>query len=95
MGAKKTRRHMRDMPFETLTPAQTIMRDEMGRGVHKPQRLDSVLADELGTLGDPDVAEEALSLINELGTGLHLSLAQWAIVQRLVEAGIMSGRAGS
>lgn len=92
---KKKARSLRDMAFETRQAAQTVMRRDMERGVHKPQKLDSVLADELGTFGDPEIAEEALLLIHEHGAGLQLSLGQWAIVQKLVEAGIVSGRAGS
>lgn len=91
----KKGKSLRDMAYETQTASNVIMRQDMERGLHKPQKLDSVLAEELGTCGDPEVAEEALLLIHEHGAGLQLSLQQWAIVQRLVEAGIISGRAGS
>jgi len=93
---KKKRKALRDMSYQTTQHAQAVMRHEMERGVHKPQPIGEVLTHELGPQNaDEDVRDEALMLIHEHGDGLHLSLGQWAIVQRLVEAGIISGRAGS
>lgn len=42
-----------------------------------------------------EVQSVAHEIINEAGTGLQLSMQQWAIVQRMIELGIIAGRAGS
>ncbi|QZE10350.1 hypothetical protein SEA_KATCHAN_62 [Microbacterium phage KatChan] len=80
--------------------AQQVMRQEMEAGVHKredPAKLADVFEGEFGFDPEEDkaITEEALVIINEHGKGLRLGLKQWAIVQRLVEHGIISGRAGS
>ncbi|QIG58150.1 hypothetical protein SEA_ZEPP_62 [Microbacterium phage Zepp] len=65
-------------------------------GVLGTVKVSEVLNGLFGAPGDDkEVTEEAYAIINELGTGLSLGLNEWAIVQRLVEAGIVSGRAGS
>lgn len=78
------------------TEAQIIMRRELSRDGDKASKPKSVLQvfDELmGEQGsDKDVAEEAYELINQMADGLHLKIKEWAIVQKLVEAGIKAGR---
>lgn len=83
---------------------QIIMRREMEARTRfhasqdeDPAKLANVLKDEFGfdPNEDKELTEEALVIINEHGKGLRLGLKQWAIVQRLVEHGIVSGRAGS
>lgn len=76
-----------------MSPEQQVMAREMSQ----PKKLNDVLKDEFGFDPEEDKAlsEEALVIINEHGKGLRLGLKQWAIVQRLVEHGIVSGRAGS
>jgi hypothetical protein len=75
----------------SVTPAQAIMRSEMARGVHQPERLDSVLAD----LGIPDAGDEvkalALSIIENTPNQLSLGFCDWADVQKLVETAILAG----
>jgi len=62
----------------------------------QPITAGAVLDDLLGPVSeDEDVREEALMLIREHGDGLVLNWQQWPIVQKLVELGIVSGRAGS
>lgn len=86
---------------EAHQKAQDTMRAEMEAGVHKPKTEDpSKLSETLEALfgpkgSDKDVTATAYELINEHGTGLVLGFKEWAIVQKLVEAGIVSGRAGS
>lgn len=105
MGAKKKVRHMRDMPFQTLTPAQTVMRDDMARGVHQPQRageiIDEVVSgpgprtlEALGqgsTISDGIVSTEALAIIEELGFGVRTGLSEWAAIQRMIEESYRRG----
>lgn len=103
MGAKKKRQHMRDMPFQTLTPAQTIMRDEMARGVHQRQEeLDGVewrpltvgeAVDQTvgSTISQGIVSTEALAIIEELGFGVRTGLAEWAVIQRMIEESYRRG----
>ncbi|QOP65258.1 hypothetical protein SEA_ZAYULIV_62 [Microbacterium phage Zayuliv] len=69
----------------------------MAREMSQPKTAGQVLQEEFGFNPDEDkeLSEEALVIINEHGKGLKLGLKQWAIVQRLVEHGIISGRAGS
>lgn len=87
---KRKGRALRDMAFETQKPAQAVMRDEMARGVHQPQRLADTLTGVFGPMEVTTVTPLALSIITE-GPNLELSFAQWAIVQQLVEAGIRRG----
>lgn len=88
--------------------AQQVMRQEMEQGVHKPQptvaikgedrplSIGAVFDEVIGvSASDVEVTQEAWAIINEHGEGLVLNFQQWAIVQKLVEAGIVSGRAGS
>jgi hypothetical protein len=90
--AKKVKR-LQDMSFSTETPAQVIMRSEMARGVHQPERLASLL----DSLGIPDAEDEvkalALSVIEHTPNQLSLGFRDWAAVQKLVEAGILAGYA--
>lgn len=75
-----------------MTPDQQLMAREMSQ----PKRVGQVLDDMIGVpSSDVEVTQEAWAIINEHGEGLVLGFAQWAIVQRLVEHGIVSGRAGS
>ncbi|QWS69729.1 hypothetical protein SEA_WILLIAMSTRONG_63 [Microbacterium phage WilliamStrong] len=86
---------LRDKALE-IAANQKLMREEMEAGVHKPQTLGSIVNDMMGIPNpDEDVRDEALRIINEAGQGLRLSLQQWATVQRMIELGIVSGRAGS
>lgn len=71
---------------------QILMRREMS----EPKVLGDVLEDVVGVpSSDVEVTQEAWAIINEHGEGLVLGFKEWAIVQALVEAGIVSGRAGS
>ncbi|QKN87761.1 hypothetical protein IXEL_61 [Microbacterium phage Ixel] len=104
---KKKARSLRDMAFETTQAAQTVMRHEMERGVHKPQRLGEVLdevvgpqpdqgdASELSDYGlfEQDVPNLALEVIDQHGQGLRTGMREWAIIQGMVEAGIRRGYA--
>lgn len=99
---KKKARSLRDMAFETRQAAQTVMRRDMERGVHQPQRAGEVFNAAFGSLSTTDEAPLALQVIEKHGAGLKLGMREWAIVQHLVEAGIRmgyewaeSGRAGS
>lgn len=85
------------------TEEQIIMRRGMERRAkrHVTSRDDlepisHIIGMVMGDQGsDKDVTEEAMLLIREHGDPLVLSIRQWATVQRLVELGIISGRAGS
>lgn len=89
---KRKSRSLRDMQFETLTPAQTVMRDEMARGVHQPAKLVDILREQLGDVpSDGIVATEALAIINQHGDGLRTGLTEWSIIQRLVEQAYIQG----
>ena len=75
-----------------MTPDQRLMAREMSQ----PKVLGEVLDEVIGVpASDFDVTQEAWDIINEYGEGLVLGFKEWAIVQALVEAGIVSGRAGS
>lgn len=75
-----------------MTPEQQLMAREMSQ----PKVLGDVLDEVIGVpSSDVEVTQEAWAIINEHGEGLVLGFAQWAIVQKLVEQGIISGRAGS
>lgn len=92
MGKRKSDvAHMKSMSFETLTPAQVLMRDEMAAGVHQPVRVDALMREEFGPVNaDADITAVALDIINE-GPNVRLSFSQWAIIQNLVERGIQAG----
>ncbi len=85
------------------TEEQVLMRREMEAAVKVPAYqlkapvpVSETFAELMGEQGsDPEVTEEAYRIINEAGDGLLLNLKGWAIVQKLVELGIVSGRAGS
>ncbi|WNM75109.1 hypothetical protein SEA_MORRIGAN_64 [Microbacterium phage Morrigan] len=60
-----------------------------------PTKLSDVLDEVVGMPMDEDVQAEAMLIISEHGEGLVLNWQQWPIVTKLVEHGIISGRAGS
>lgn len=69
-----------------------IMRREMS----EPKALGDVLDDVVGVpSSDVEVTQEAWAIINEHGGDIQLGFHQWAIVQRMIEEGILKGRAGS
>lgn len=83
---------------------QILMRREMGqvqptvaiKGEDRPLSVGAVFDEVIGVpSSDVEVTQEAWAIINEHGEGLVLGFKEWAIVQALVEAGIVSGRAGS
>lgn len=106
---KRAVAHMKSMPFETLTPAQVIMRDEMAAGVHKPrreataadlaeaQRRQPITAgqalDEVFGGWTPSTETELALQVIHNGPNLTLSSAQWIVVQKLVEEGVRQGHA--
>lgn len=86
-----------------LSEDQQLMRREMEadfQALRSRRRQPQVLKDVFEEMvsvpsSDVEVTQEAWAIIEEQGTGLVLGFNQWAIVQRLVEAGIVSGRARS
>lgn len=89
MGAKKKAQYMKSMPFETLPPAQTIMRDEMAAGVHQPITAGAAVDELFGGVAN-GVTDMAVDIISK-GANLQLSFTQWVIVQGLIEEGIRAG----
>lgn len=86
-----------------LTPAQEQMRQDMAE-LHDaalakspdPLKLSAVFDEVMVQQAtDPSITQAAWEIINEAGTGLQLNMKQWALVQRMIELGIIAGRAGS
>lgn len=76
-------------PEQRLTKAQETMRHEMES---QPQRLGSVLDRELGALPqDKRVGTIAAEIISR--SELTLTLAQWQVVQHMVEQAVEAGQA--
>jgi hypothetical protein len=58
-----------------------------------PVKAGQAIDDAVGIrLSDGIVATEALAIINELGNGVRTGLAEWAIIQRMIEEGYHRGR---
>lgn len=81
--------------FDAPRIEDVVSRKLMQLPDREPAKLGNVLEEVVGMPTDEDVREEALMLIREHGDGLVLNWQQWPIVQKLVELGIVSGRAGS
>lgn len=92
MGSGVPRYEEGEVSSSHMSPEQQLMAREMSQ----PKRIGEVLGAVVGPQSvDKEVTEEAWAIINEHGEGLVLNWQQWPIVQKLVEAGIISGRAGS
>lgn len=95
---RKKSRSLREMAFETQQAPQTVMRHEMERGVHQPERLADTFT---GLFGRPQatspedivVEQEALAIIHEWGAGIQTGFREWDIIQDLVERGLRRGYA--
>lgn len=83
--------HKSSAALAAVTPPDRELDSSVVSG-GKPLRVKAVLDDVLGPVSeDRAVTELAYEVIREHGEDLTLSLAQWPIVQRMVEAGIRRG----
>jgi hypothetical protein len=89
---KKRKKAMKAMRNAEFTPAQRIMRDEMGKGAHRgldmqnPTRLGAVLDDTFGPQPAGDRASDsALAVILDYDGQIILSMKQWQTVQAMME----------
>lgn len=91
----KAERAMRDAEF---TPAQRIMRDEMGKGAHRgldmqdPTQLGAVLDDTFGPQSAGDHATEAVhDIINDYQGQISTGFKEWAAIQSMMEDAYRKG----
>lgn len=85
--ARKRVAHFEAMDYE-VTPAQRLMREEMGNVVPARVALEEVVP---SSVSHPLVEQIALDIINENGGQLRGSFQEWAIIQHLIELGIQKG----
>jgi hypothetical protein len=90
-GLKK-KRQLQETPYR-YTPAQEVMREDMlgGEPIPLADVLDETLGAHVGAHegSGPAVTDVALDIIS--GFDLVLSMAQWQVVQEMVEAGVRAG----
>lgn len=90
-----------------LSAAQVLMRTEMEMAdmvkaarampiTVQPEQVGDIISRVLGPIIDKEVHEEALTIIREhYDPSITMSIPQWVYVTRMIELGIIAGRAGS
>lgn len=98
-AARAEARHQEILAQGTRTHAEVeaMMRAAQGEPVRVSGAIDELIGNALVAQDSEakEVQATAWEIINEAGTGLTLNMKQWAIVQRMIELGIIAGRAGS